>query len=153
MFFNVIFVHSIVGFCIPLILLCSLVISPLKMHYYRKKKGIVVAKNKGGKISELILAMFFIFGILALSTWSIYIVIPFYRDIPTLITGKYNTANGVVNGLSYASRSGKSWGYDVVTIDGKTYKFTKITIPQINSRVTITYLPYTRIIKSIEQDD
>jgi len=151
MFFISILVFSLAGFGIPLIFLFSLVIAPLRLHIQRKKNGIVRVKKQRGTIPELIFAALFLLVMLALSTWSIYIVIPYYRDIPALITGKYNTENGVVNKVQYYKRQGKNWGYDSITIDGKDYKFSKIKISPIDSRVTFSYLPYTKIIKDIEQ--
>ncbi|WP_227013835.1 hypothetical protein [Paenibacillus psychroresistens] len=110
----------------------------------RNEKKDVIVKTV---FTYLVVSLIFV----GLTSFSLYIVVPYWLDLPRLLTGNYAVISGTLNSYETTHTSGKSWGYNYyIKMDGIGYHTELSKDVYIGEKVTISFLPHTKVILKIK---
>jgi hypothetical protein len=108
--------------------------------------------KKNTLIVEIFGTIFLLIIMVGIPAFCLYIVFPYWMDLPRAITGNYIVVQGNLNYSHETQNSGKSWGDNIFyKIDGIYYKSTKSTNASIGDKVEIEFLPHTNVILKIKK--
>ena len=128
----------------PLFLLVS-VIWLIHNHITIDKKELIKKITRKGNLHAMkaicVLIILFILTLFILIT-----IIPYWMDFPKFITGNYDTKEGIIANEKY-SRVKDS--HTNITIENNIYIFYDSEYPTIGNKVSIKYLPNTKLIYKI----
>ncbi len=92
----------------------------------------------------------FIFG--TMLAFPVYVVIPYWLDLPRSITSNYMVMEGRLDKYDTIRRAGKSLSYKYhVEINGVGYHIEQPHKDYIGTDVRIEFLPHTKVIIKIDQ--
>ena len=166
-YIGILIVFSIVGIFVPTLVIREIIVPAIldKIHgvkpkkplgsaksLFEKKKKKPILKILGNKMMNIFTNLIMI-GMCALCIFSFIMVVPYWVDIVNVVTGNRGTTTGVLKDIYVEKEheSGKlSWGWNRVEIDNTWYNIGAFRVPAGNTKVTVKYLPLTKIITSLE---
>ncbi|MBE1443834.1 hypothetical protein [Paenibacillus sp. OAS669] len=109
----VLLLFTALGLGIPFILIWKLVIEEARLALYQKKVGHKPGKKRKErkmKFSDIAFGVVLTMALFAFSAFALWIVFPYWQDVPRAVTGHYAVAQGRLDSSEKVHKAGsRTW--------------------------------------------